>query len=179
MSRCVARPLLAWILPLSALVAAGRVAAEVPKGLEVPRGHELRARVQAKGVQVYKAVEGKSGGLEWVLEGPLADLSDAEGGKVGVHYAGPSWEAADGSRVVRDPAEAVKELPAPDPKADIPWLLVKVKATDDRPGAFTGVVYIQRLSTAGGRAPVDPPKRAGTKVGVAYTAVYQLWARGE
>ncbi|OWK35128.1 DUF3455 domain-containing protein [Fimbriiglobus ruber] len=150
---------------------------DAPKELAVPVGHTLVATVKAKGVQVYKAVEGKTGKWEWILDGPLADLSDEQGKRVGRHYDGPAWEAADGSKVVRDTAEAVKQSPAPDPKADIPWLLVRVKAADDTPGAFAGVVYIQRLNTAGGKAPADAPKRAGTKIGVPYTAVYQLWAK--
>ena len=161
-------------LALSALSAAEP---DVPKDVAVPDGHKLVASVKAKGVQVYKAVEGKSGGLEWTLEGPLADLSDEKGSRVGWHYDGPAWEATDGSKMVRDAAEAVKQAPAPDPKAAIPWLLVKVKVADDKPGEFAGVVYIQRLNTAGGRAPADPPKRIGTRVGVPYTAVYQLWAK--
>jgi hypothetical protein len=148
-----------------------------PKELAVPDGHKRVASLKAKGVQVYKAVEGKSGGLEWVLEGPLADLSNDKGDKVGCHYDGPAWEAADGSKVVRDVAEAVKQAPAPDPKADIPWLLVRVKPADDKAGAFAEVVYVQRLNTVGGKAPTDPPKRAGTRVEVPYTAVYQLWAK--
>jgi Protein of unknown function (DUF3455) len=149
----------------------------VPKDVAVPDRLTLVASVTAKGVQVYKAVEGKSGALEWTLEGPLADLSDEKGDRVGWHYDGPAWEATDGSKVVRDEAEAVKQAPATDPKAAIPWLLVKVKVADDKPGEFAGVVYIQRLNTAGGSAPADPPKRIGTRVGVPYTAVYQLWAK--
>lgn len=132
-------------LTLSALAAAER---DVPQDVAVPDGLTLVASVRAKGVQVYKAVEGKSGELEWTLEGPLADLSDEKGGRVGWHYDGPAWEAADGSNVVRDEAEAVKQVPATDPKAAIPWPLVKV--ADDKPGEFAGVVYIQRLNTAGG-----------------------------
>jgi len=174
MIRAVGFALVVAGLLLSALSAAEP---DVPKDLALPDGHKLVASVKAMGVQVYKAVEGKSGGLEWTLEGPLADLSDDKGSRVGWHYDGPSWEAMDGSKVMRDASEPVKQAPAPDPQAAIPWLLVKVQAADTEPGTFAGVVYIQRLNTAGGKAPADPPKRVGTRVGVPYTAVYRLWAK--
>ncbi len=75
---------------------------DVPKEIAVPPGHKLLMKVEGKGVQIYKAVEGKSGASEWVLEAPLADLFDSKGGKAGWHYDNPpSWEAADGSMVVR------------------------------------------------------------------------------
>jgi hypothetical protein len=169
--------LLAWLC-LSATGDAGPTT-DIPKELAVPPGHKLTAKLRARGVQIYKAVKGKSGGVEWTLEGPLADLSTDRGAKAGCHYEGPAWEASDGSKVVRDPAVAVKSVPAPSPKADIPWLLLKVKAADATPGKFARVVYVQRLNTAGGMAPAGAPKRVGTKVGVAYTAVYQLWSKAE
>jgi hypothetical protein len=173
MIRSVAFTIAVAGLLLSALSAAEP---DVPKDIAVPEGHRLVASVKARGVQVYKAVEG-TGGLEWTLEGPLADLSDDKGGRVGWHYDGPSWEAMDGSKVVRDATEAVKQAPAPDQQTAIPWLLVKVHPADAEHGAFAGVVFIQRLNTAGGKAPADPPKRVGTRVGVPYTAVYRLWAK--
>jgi hypothetical protein len=154
-------------------------APEVPKDIAVPPGHQLLFRLEAKGVQIYKAVEGNSGQLEWALEAPLADLQDAQGKKAGIHYEGPAWESADGSKVVRDKAEEVKSAPAPRPKEDIPWLLLKVKAAEGKEGSFSPVLYIQRLQTTGGKAPADPPKRAGTKIGVAYKAVYYFYGKGK
>jgi hypothetical protein len=135
--------------------------------------------VEARGGQIYKAVEAKPGRLEWALEAPLADLFDAKGRKAGCHYEGPSWEAADGSKVVRDKAAEVKAVPAPDPKKDVPWLLVKVKPAAGKAGAFSPVVFVQRLRTSGGQPPAHAPKRAGTKVGVASTAVYALYSKAE
>jgi hypothetical protein len=52
---------------------------EVPSELRVPAGHKLLIRAEAKGVQIYKSVEGQGGRLEWVLEAPLADLFSVEG----------------------------------------------------------------------------------------------------
>jgi hypothetical protein len=151
---------------------------DVPNQIAVPKGHQLLFKLEAKGVQMYKAVE-KSGKLEWEFEAPLADLLDAKGGKAGYHYEGPSWEAADGSKAVRDKAEDVKSAPAPNAKEDIPWLLLKVKAEADKDGAFSPTVYIQRLQTAGGKAPTELPKRVGTRVGVAYKAVYYFYGQAK
>ena len=36
----------------------------------------------------------------WNFKGPEADLINAEGQKVGTHFAGPSWKNNDGSLVV-------------------------------------------------------------------------------
>ena len=146
----------------------------VANEIAVPPGHKLLFQFSATGVQIYKAVQGEGGKLEWALEAPLADLFDAQGGKAGWHYEGPSWEAADGSKVVRDKAEGVKSAPAPRSE-DIPWLLVKVKAEEGKPGALSPAVYIQRLQTEGGKAPAGLPKRTGTKVGVAYKALYCIY----
>jgi len=151
---------------------------DVPKEIAVPPGSQLLFKVEARGVQIYKAA-GKSNQLEWVLEAPLADLLDDKGGKAGWHYEGPSWEAADGSKVVRDPAMEVKSAPAPKPKEDIPWLLVKVKAAEGKDGTFSPAAYIQRLQTGGGRAPAELPKRLGTKIGVSYKAVYYFYGKAK
>jgi hypothetical protein len=140
-------------------------------------GHKLLFKFEAKGVQIYKAMVDKAGKPEWVLEAPLADLFDGKA-KAGCHYdSPPSWEAADGSKVVK--SGDAKPAKAPNDKADISWLLVKVKAEEGNEGTFSPVVYIQRLETEGGKAPADRPKRLGTKVGVAYRAVYYFYAKAE
>jgi Protein of unknown function (DUF3455) len=164
-------------VPLLVLTAQPAVP-DVPKEIAVPPGHRLLLKAEAKGVQIYKAVEGKSGQPEWALEAPLADLVDAQGRKAGWHYDGPSWEAVDGSKLVRDQAAEVKSAPAPKPAQDIPWLLMPVKAEGGKGGTLGPVVYIQRLQTQGGKAPAERPKRVGTRIGVAYKAVYYFYAHG-
>src|SRR6266436_5347386 len=67
----------------------------LPDAIKVPKGHKQVATFEAKGVQIYEAVKGKGGDLEWKFEGPLAELSDGKGAKAGIHYHGPAWEAAD------------------------------------------------------------------------------------
>src|SRR5438046_1963200 len=104
MSRLVGVALLVVALRLPSASRGEQAAPETPKEIAVPPGHKLLAKVEAKGVQIYKAVEAKSGRLEWVFAGPLADLFDGKGGKVGYHYEVPSWEATDGSKVVWDKA---------------------------------------------------------------------------
>ena len=158
---------------------AGAAGPDVPKGIAVPPGHKLLFQLDARGVQVYKAVPGKAGKLEWALEGPLADLFDDRARKAGCHYEGPSWEAADGSKVVRDTAAEVKLAPAPRPADDVPWLLIQVKAAEGPAGRLSPAVYVQRLQTAGGKAPAEAPKRAGTRVGVVYNAVYRFFGKAE
>jgi hypothetical protein len=157
----------ATLLLLSAGAAPGEPA--VPNEIAIPPGHRLLLRAEGKGVQVYKAAT-RDGKLEWVFEAPLADLLDDKGERVGYHYDGPSWEAFDGSKVVRDEAEPVKSTPAPDPQKDIPWLLVKLKAVGGHVATLTPAVYVQRTRTSGGKAPTDSPRLPGTRVGVTYTA---------
>ncbi len=152
----------------------GPDAPDVPPTIAAPPGHRPLLEVSAKGVQIYKAVEAAGGKLAWTLEAPLADLYDDQLRPIGRHYEGPSWEAPDGSALARDESEPVRSADAPDPRKDIPWLLVKVKPKGPEAGAFAGATYIQRLRTSGGKAPSVLPKRAGTKVGVPYTASYLL-----
>jgi hypothetical protein len=152
---------------------------EVPAEIKVPGGHKLVAQFEAKGVQVYKAVNGKDGGLVWEFEGPLADLFDQKGKKVGIHYGGPAWEAGDGSKVVKPKDKKPKSVEAKNPTKDLPWLLVPVIADepkDGKPETLSRVVFIQRVSTSGGLPPKNAPKRRDSKIAVPYTAVYYFWA---
>ena len=122
-------------------------------------------------MQVYKAVEGKAGKLEWALEGPLAELFDDKARKAGYHYDGPSWEATDGSKV----AGTVKESTDP-PQADaIPWLLLDTKSVGSQ-GSFSKITSIQRVNTVGGVAPKTGCSQStvGTTARIPYAADYYL-----
>jgi len=129
-------------------------------------------RAQASGVQVYtckaKPAEGKAARTyEWAFKAPEAELAGSDGSRVGRHYAGPTWEAADGSKVVGTPLASAA---AP---GSIPWLLLAAKSTPGR-GRFSRVTYVERVFTSGGAAPKSGADAAhvGTEVRVPYTATY-------
>jgi len=178
--RC--RPSIFCALASVILLLSGRLAPaapDVPKEIAVPEGQKLLFKLEARGVQIYKSTQGKSGSIFWILDGPLADLTDEKGARAGFHYDGPSWEASDGSKLIRDKFEQVKSSPPPKPDDDIPWLLVKVKADEGKVGKLSSTTFIQRLETKGGKAPAEIPKRIGTKIGVPYTAVYYFYGKAD
>jgi hypothetical protein len=161
------------------LASSGAVQAAEPIPAELqPAGYTLLFKAKAKGVQIYTATAEGGAALKWVLEAPLARLTAKRGKLVIHHYAGPSWEADDGSKLVRDKDEKVVSVPAPAADTDIPWLLIKVTA-DPAPGVLSKIAYVQRIATKGGAAPSTPPVRADTKIGVPYTATYAFYGKAE
>ncbi len=88
-----------------------------------------------------------AGQHEWVFVGPVATLRSADKKMVGMYYGGPTWEAADGSKVT-----GKQVATAPGAPGSIPMQLVKANPAMGA-GAMTGVSYIQRLNTKGGVAP--------------------------
>ncbi len=146
----------------------------VPDALKVPEGQVLLLEVQAVGVQIYecKAGQADSARFEWVFKAPEADLFDSAGKKVGRHYAGPTWESNDGSKVV---GEVKAKDNGPDPGA-IPWLLLTARSTSGS-GIFGAVTSVQRLSTSGGRAPAEgcDKGQAGKEARVSYKAKYTFY----
>src|SRR4051812_32850066 len=82
----------------AAAQAAGLEAPVLPDAkLKVPDGNTLAFALDASGVQIYECTSTCTG-TAWVLRAPEATL--LEGRKeVGVHSAGPTWRAADGSSV--------------------------------------------------------------------------------
>lgn len=130
---------------LPALAAAPQ---DVPAALQAPTGQVLLWQAHGVGDQVYNCKAGGGGQYVWALKAPDARLLSANREVLGRHFAGPSWEANDGSRVQAKPAANV---PAPDPQS-IPWLLLKVTLHEGK-GILTPVTTIQRLHTNGGKAP--------------------------
>jgi hypothetical protein len=124
-------------------------AQQVPKELQPPANEQLLRQVHAQGDQIYTC-EGNGAQFTWILKAPKAQLTDKSGKPFGKHFAGPSWEANDGSRVT---GKAVAY--APSPGADsIPWLLVRVVSHSGE-GVLARVTSIQRINTKGGKAPAS------------------------
>ena len=138
---------------------------QVPDTLKPGARESLALVVPAKGVQIYECRAAK-----WVFVAPDAELFDRSGKKIGTHYAGPHWEAADGSKVV---AAVKARADAPAANA-IPWLLLSAKSVG-ADGAFSKVTSIQRVATVGGIAPQGGCSEQGTQARVPYTADYYLF----
>jgi len=156
--------------------ASGRPGEEprIPEAIAVAPPLRIIVKAIGRGVQIYgcAAKDGPLGTYAWSLSGPEADLFDDAGAKIGKHYAGPTWEANDGSKVV---GSLKAKVDAPD-GASIPWLLLDAKATEAA-GAFSQVKSIQRIDTAGGKAPSVgcDAAHAGAVVRVPYSAIYYLY----
>jgi hypothetical protein len=134
--------------------------------LQVPAGNEVAYHTYAEGVQIYRW-----NGASWSFVGPEADLYANAGGNglVGTHYAGPTWESNSGSKVVG----TVLERCTPDATA-IPWLLLKA-VSNEGPGVFARITYIQRLNTVGGIAPTSAGNFMDEEARVPYSAEYYFY----
>jgi hypothetical protein len=158
----------------AAHAAAGAGIDAIPEALRPPAGQVLALEARATGVQIYecKAAKDDPSQFSWTLKAPEADLKDRSGKPVGKHYAGPTWEASDGSKVM---GELVTKQDAPAPGA-IPWLLLRAKSTSGD-GKFSAIASIQRLQTKGGTAPASgcDSSQSGKESRVPYTAVYRFY----
>jgi hypothetical protein len=145
----------------------------VPDALRVPSTESLSFAVNAKGVQIYESRARKDdpAKFEWVFKGPAADLFDEQGRKMGRHYAGPTWESNDGSKVVGE----LKGKADANEAGTVPWLLLLAKAHEGS-GVFSAVTYIQRVNTVGGKAPAECDEKSAEKEFKApYSAVYLFY----
>ena len=147
---------------------------QVPASLQPPAGQVLAFEALASGVQIYEcAAKADGSGPGWVFRAPEATLSDRRSNALGKHYAGPTWEALDGSKVV---GEVKAREPSETPATAIPWLLLSAKSNSGN-GVLGTVRSIQRLETGGGVEPAEPCTAAklGQPARVAYTAVYYFY----
>jgi hypothetical protein len=155
-------------------------AAPVPKNLVPPNGNQMflvgHVLPQA-GVQIYKC-----NGTSWAFVAPRATLTGDNGQVIATHFAGPTWQATDGSKVT---AKAIQKDPVdkdfdPATATAIQQLLLQVTSppTEDQ-GRLSATTYIQRLNTGGGVQPPAAECTATTNVGVTreipYTADCYFW----
>ena len=160
-------------LPLSTLVVlacASAVTAQEPAAIAAP-GETIVATLHAEGAQVYECKAGNDGKLAWAFREPIATLV-LDGKTVGRHYAGPSWEHADGSAVV---GKAIGNAPGKS-TSDIPWLKLEVTAHRGS-GVLSGVTTVQRINTAGG-VHAGACDKAGAFHSAPYAADYVFLRKG-
>lgn len=155
---------------------AAGAAGSIPANLAPPEGLTRLAQLNADGVQIYRCGPPKDAagapGLVWNFEAPRANLVDEDGKPAGRHYAGPTWEASDGSKIT---GKIAARADAPD-GGGIAWLLLKTESAG-APGRFDKVRAVQRLFTSGGAAPKSACVNAGDTLEVPYRAVYVFWSQ--
>lgn len=146
----------------------------VPANLNVAPTQALSLELKATGVQIYRCATAKddTSKFEWQFVAPEADLFDQGGQKIGWHYAGPSWESTDGSKVV---GTVQAQNTGPDANA-ITWLLLSAKSNSGT-GVFGRTQSIQRLQTVGGKAPADGCNQTalGKEARMPYRAIYRFY----
>jgi hypothetical protein len=161
----------AAMVSLAPVAQAGPPSPEVPSTIAVPAGNKVFLVGHAVGVQIYSC-----NGATWGLPAPRANLYNDHGKLIITHFAGPTWQATDGSRVVGQRLAGVTV----DPTA-IPWLLLSARTFAGPDGdRLVPTTYVQRINTRGGLAPPASTCTAATAGAVAevpYTADYYFWKR--
>ena len=141
---------------------------DLPAALK-PVGMSVYLEVPATGVQIYTCGKNDAGAPTWVFKAPEATLSDTQMKQIGKHYAGPTWEALAGGKVVG----AVKANAPASEAGAIAWLLLDIKSSEGA-GVFNQAKGILRVATHGGVAPAQgcDAAHAGEEARVPYTATY-------
>jgi len=139
-----------------------------PPSLQPADAQHRVVSLSASGVQVYVCKRDQTNQLTWTFKAPLADLYDASGKLVVKHYAGPSWEASDGSKLTGKVLQQAVNTGEP---GSIPLLLLRATNAGG-PGLLGGARYVQRLNTRGGVAPVQPCTHEGQEGNSPYLADY-------
>jgi len=160
------------VIPMPSISIGAFSRVPVPAELAPSGNQKLDLVVAATGVQIYRCERSKdqAGKFEWAFQAPEAILRDTSGKYLGKHYAGPTWEAEDGSKVVGT-VQARRDAPG-----TIPWLRLSARSSGGA-GLFANVTTIIRIGTTGG---VPPPAACndvelGKILRVEYTADYNLY----
>ncbi|MBA8879057.1 DUF3455 domain-containing protein [Phyllobacterium myrsinacearum] len=127
----------------SLLLVGGAKAAGLPDGIDA-EGKTAVLSLHAEGVQIYDCKAGLDGNTSWQFREPLATLLQ-DNKTVGRHFAGPTWELADGSSVVGKVAAQAPGKTA----TDIAILRLDV-VSHHGDGGLSKVTAVQRLDTHGG-----------------------------
>jgi hypothetical protein len=161
-----------FLFAAAAFVISGqeRLPSSLPAALRVPGDRTFLFQAHGAGVQIYTCKD------SWTLKAPDAQLLGIDGTPLGRHFAGPTWESKDGSRVA---GKAIANSPSPDPAA-VPWLLIDATRHEGT-GKMAAVVTIQRLNTKGGKAPADgcDAAHASQEWRVPYEADYYFYGAGK
>ena len=160
-SLCRAIRMIALVLAV-ACMARDSTAQTAKESIDVPPHSRLLLRAVGSGDQIYGCVNGN-----WALKGPDAKLLNEEGSVIGRHFAGPTWQLNDGSRVK---GTVVAQQVAPDATA-VPWLLLESVGGS---GRLRAIRFIQRTGTHGGNAPEGSCSQSAMRR-VPYTATYSFY----
>jgi uncharacterized protein DUF3455 len=145
--------------------------AQIPDTIAAGPGEAAMVTIHAEGAQIYECKADSGGKLTWQFREPIAALM-IDGKTVGRHFAGPSWELADGSAVTGKVAGRASGASA----KDIP--LLKLGVTSQRgAGQLTGASSIQRINTKGGTAE-GACEQGGAFLSVPYSADYVFLRKG-
>jgi plastocyanin len=184
LARTLARNAIAAALALPALLP-GAAAAEavlppprVPSAIRAPGGHVPFLLGHATGTQDY-VCQPATAGYAWTFVAPAATLVDDNGAPILTHFAGPTWQAPDGSAAVGAREDGVTVSPSA-----IDWLLLRATSATPGPdggGQLAATSYVQRVNTTGGLAPAGgcDATTIGAAAEVPYTADYYFYQPGE
>jgi hypothetical protein len=163
----------------------------VPSELGVYSNETAFLMAHAVGSQNYSCLPSANGGVAWTLFGPQATLFSEDGGQEITHFLSANPEEAglpratwqhsrDSSAVWAGLAAMSTDAAYVDPGA-IPWFLLRTVGKQTGPTSgdrLTQTTAIQRVNTAGGKAPANgcaTPGDIGRKALVPYQADYVFY----
>ena len=162
----------ALVLAIASLACAMTGAQAKEQLVPAPLGARLVLDAAAQGVQIYTC-ENRNDGYRWAFSVPDAALFDAAGRQIGIHFAGPTWQMADGSKIV---GKVEAKRASPDSHA-VAWLLLRVQSHAGS-GVLSGVTAVRRIDTRGGLAPSQgcDAARTAQQARMRYTARYLFYS---